>query len=63
LVVRMANENCDWGYRRILGALSNLGYCLAPVRLPASSRGTGFRQRRSGARPRLSRNSHSRPLD
>lgn len=29
LVVRMANENRDWGYRRILGALSNLGYCIA----------------------------------
>jgi hypothetical protein len=26
LVVRMAQENRDWGYRRILGALSNLGY-------------------------------------
>ena len=25
----MANENRDWGYRRILGALSNLGYCIA----------------------------------
>jgi hypothetical protein len=25
----MANENRDWGYRRILGALSNLGYRLA----------------------------------
>ena len=25
-VVRMAQENRDWGYRRILGALSNLGY-------------------------------------
>ena len=29
LVVRMAEENRDWGYRRILGALSNLGYQLA----------------------------------
>jgi len=29
LVVRMAEENRDWGYRRIQGALSNLGYELA----------------------------------
>ena len=28
LVVRMAEENRDWGYRRILGALSNLGHQL-----------------------------------
>src|SRR4029450_3231359 len=26
LVIRMAQENRDWGYRRILGALSNLGH-------------------------------------
>jgi len=25
----MAEENCDWGYRRIRGALSNLGHDLA----------------------------------
>ena len=29
LVVRMAQENGDWGYRRIQGALSNLGYKIA----------------------------------
>lgn len=29
LVVRMAEQNRDWGYRRILGALSNLGYRIA----------------------------------
>jgi transposase len=28
LVVRLATENRDWGYRRILGALSNLGYTI-----------------------------------
>jgi putative transposase len=28
LVVRMAQENRDWGYRRILGAMSNLGHNL-----------------------------------
>jgi hypothetical protein len=29
LVARMAEDNRDWGYRRILGALSNLGYQIA----------------------------------
>src|SRR3954467_3280651 len=29
LVVQMAEQNRDWGYRRIQGALSNLGYQLA----------------------------------
>ena len=29
LVVRMAKENTDWGYDRIVGALANLGYSLS----------------------------------
>ncbi len=29
LVVRMARENTDWGYDRIVGALANLGYTLS----------------------------------
>ena len=29
LVIRMAEENQDWGYRRIQGALFNLGHEIA----------------------------------
>ena len=29
LVVRMAKENSDWGYDRIMGAMENLGYTLS----------------------------------
>ncbi len=29
LVVRMARENCSWGYDRIVGALAHLGYAIS----------------------------------
>jgi len=31
LVIRMAKENATWGYRRIQGALANLGHAIDPI--------------------------------
>jgi putative transposase len=31
LVIRMAEENATWGYRRIQGALANLGHAIDPI--------------------------------
>jgi putative transposase len=36
LIVRMAEENRDWGYDRIAGALANLGYDVCDRRLAMS---------------------------
>lgn len=48
LVVRMAEENRDWGYRRIEGALSNLGHELARSRSRRSCNGTESSRRQRG---------------
>jgi putative transposase len=48
LVVRMAEENRSWGYRRIQGALSNLKYQLARSTIAAFWNGTASSQRQSG---------------
>ena len=39
LVVGLANENRTWGYRRIQGALANLGTTSGAARLPRYSAG------------------------
>src|SRR5204862_7448375 len=52
LIVRMASENRDWGYDRIVGALANLGIRFPIKRSAISSNATLFRRRRSAsARP------------
>ena len=42
LVVRLAVENRDWGYRRIQGALSNLGHDIARSTIAAILQGQGI---------------------
>ena len=55
LVVRMAEENRDWGYRRIEGALSNLGHDLARSTIAQILERHGIEPSRSGRRRRHGR--------
>jgi hypothetical protein len=53
LIVRMAGENRDWGYDRIVGALANLGYMISDQTVGMFCNAMLCRQRRSAsARPR-----------
>jgi hypothetical protein len=55
LIVRMAEENRDWGYDRIVGALANLGYQVSIRRSATSCNATVCRQRRTAGARRLGR--------
>lgn len=55
LVLRMAEENRDWGDRRIQGALSNLGHDLSRSTISDILQRHGFSQPRSEAGRQLGR--------
>ena len=55
LIVRMASENRDWGYDRIVGALANLGY-----EISAQTVGNALRRHALPPAPESAR--HGRPL-
>ena len=49
LVVRLAKENRDWGYRRLQGALENLGHQVAHTTIAEMLKQTVSRRRQNGA--------------
>jgi hypothetical protein len=51
----MAEENRDWGYRRIQGALSNLGHEIARSTIADILQRRGIGQPRSGNERQLGR--------
>jgi putative transposase len=53
----MAEENRDWGYRRIQGALANLGHVLAPNTIASILRQHGIEPAPDVAKRRLGRSS------
>ena len=55
LVVQLAQENRDWGYRRVQGALFNLGHQIAPSTIAEILKRKGI-QRRSAVARRRGRN-------
>jgi hypothetical protein len=57
LVTRMAEENRSWGYRRIQGALSNLGHLLAFKTIANILREHGLTRRQSEAEIQRGKNS------
>ena len=57
LVVQMAEENRDWGYRRIQGALANLGHVLAHNTIAKILKQQASSQLRNVSAGRLGRNS------
>jgi len=56
LVIRMAEENRAWGYRRIQGALANLGHVLAHKTIANILNHTVSSRRRSGIVRRIGKN-------
>jgi putative transposase len=52
LVVRMAKENIDWGYDRIVGVLANLGYILSDETVETSCGAMVSRRHRHENTPR-----------
>ena len=51
LIVQMAKENSGWGYDRIVGVLSSLGYTVSDETVGNILKRHGIARPRSGAKP------------